>query len=63
MMRLFEKLTERNPSPIVGYYFMPEDGIQLTLVLSVVIFGYIWIEFQKTQSIDAERPKNEAGSY
>jgi hypothetical protein len=63
MMGLFEELKERNPSPIVGYYFMPENGIQLTLVLSVVVFGYIWIEFQKSQSIDSERQKNEAGSY
>ena len=43
---------------------MPEGGIQLTLVLSGVVFEYIWIEFQKSQSIyDAESLKNDAGSH
>jgi hypothetical protein len=64
MERLFEKLRKRNPNPIVGYYFMLEDGIQLTLVLSGGVFGNIWIEFQKSQSIDdAESPKNDAGIH
>ena len=64
MVRLLEELRKRNPNPIVGYYFMPEGGIQLTLVLSGVVFEYIWIEFQKSQSIyDAESLKNDAGSH
>ena len=65
MVRLFEELKKRNPNPVVGYYFMPESGIQLTLTLVLfgVVFGYIWIEFQKSQSIyDAESLKN-AGSH
>lgn len=54
---------KRNPSPIVGCYFMPEGEIQLTLVLSVVVFGHIWIEFPKLLLIDADSLKNEAGSH
>jgi hypothetical protein len=63
MERLIEELMKRNPSPIVGYYFMPEGGIQLTLVLSVVVFGHIWIEFQKSWLIDAGSLKNESDSH
>jgi len=33
------------------------------LVLSVVVFGHIWIEFQKPLLIDADSLKNEAGSH
>lgn len=54
---------KRNPGPIVGCYFIPEDVIQLTLGLSVGVSGHIWIEFQEPWVIDAKNLKNEAGSH